>query len=172
MGDNKQKLFPPPSKHAPQIEEEDDEYAEDEDQYEEEEEEEDFDANELLNLTDYQNKRRQQAVTAIPATRVGRDGVLEIESDGEEEDDGWGDDWGAPKVDKEFDYEKTDLNKLSQGEIAAHKKKMDEKFVKNQLRPGDKGFQYDKRVDFKSNKAGAAEWDEDDVDNYFDDDFM
>jgi centrosomal protein CEP19 len=57
-----------------------------------------------------------------------------------------------------------------------HKKKMDEKFHKNQLKPGDPGFQYDKRVDF-SKKAGGKKdtsWDEDeeDVDNYFDDDFM
>jgi hypothetical protein len=41
-------------------EEEEEDY---EDQYEEEEEEDDadFDANELLNLTDYQNKRKQAA---------------------------------------------------------------------------------------------------------------
>ena len=54
---------------------------------------------------------------------------------------------------------------------------MDEKFSKNQLKPGDNGFQYDKRIDFtkkaESNKKGDTSWDEEeDVDNYFDDDFM
>jgi hypothetical protein len=48
---------------------------------------------------------------------------------------------------------------------------MDEKFHKNQLKPGDKGFQYDKRIEF-TKKGEDASWDEDDVDNYFDDDFM
>jgi hypothetical protein len=51
---------------------------------------------------------------------------------------------------------------------------MDEKFLKNQLRPGDSGFQYDKRIDFTKKASAAKEdnsWDEDDVDNYFDDDF-
>ena len=61
---------------------------------------------------------------------------------------------------------------------------MDEKFLKNQLKPGDAGFQYDKRIDFTKKGAGVGarktSWDEDeedeeegdDVDNYFDDDFM
>ncbi len=56
---------------------------------------------------------------------------------------------------------------------------MDEKFLKNQLKPGDPGFEYDKRIDFgKKNKDDDDEednsWDEggEDVDNYFDDDFM
>lgn len=60
-----------------------------------------------------------------------------------------------------------------------HKKKMDEKFNKNQLKPGDPGFVYDKRIDFSKKTSGGgaakadASWDEDDnVDNYFDDDFM
>ena len=50
---------------------------------------------------------------------------------------------------------------------------MDEKFLKNQLKPGDSGFQYDKRIDFTKKKPAADNsWDENDVDNYFDDDFM
>ena len=61
---------------------------------------------------------------------------------------------------------------------------MDEKFLKNQLKPGDAGFQYDKRIDFtKQNAAHKKDtsWDEEedeenqqeeDLDNYFDDDFM
>jgi centrosomal protein CEP19 len=53
-----------------------------------------------------------------------------------------------------------------------HKKKMDEKFHKNQLKPGDAGFEYDKRIDFTKKPAADTSWDEGDVDNYFDDDFM
>ena len=118
------------------------------------------------------------------ATKVGKDGAIELGNDDsdqeEEEDDGWGDDWGAAaasKVAENFDYSKTNLNKLSNTELALHKKKMDEKFSKNQLKPGDNGFQYDKRIDFtkkaESNKKGDTSWDEEeDVDNYFDDDFM
>lgn len=53
---------------------------------------------------------------------------------------------------------------------------MDENFSKNQLKPGDAGFVYDKRVEFtKSNNNNKMDtsWDEnDDVDEYFDDDFM
>ena len=74
---------------------------------------------------------------------------------------------------EDFDYQNTNLNKLSTEQIAAHKKKMDEKFNKNSLKPGDPGFVYDKRVDFtkKGSQAADASWDED-VDDYFDDDFM
>ena len=119
-----------------------------------------------------------------PVTKVGKDGAIEISNDfGDDDeddddggdDDGWGDDWGEPKKEdlKNFDYENTNLNKLSAVQIAAHKKKMDEKFHKNQLKPGDSGFEYDKRIDFtkKANNKVDASWDED-VDNYFDDDFM
>ena len=57
---------------------------------------------------------------------------------------------------------------------------MDEKFVKNQLKPGDAGFVYDKRIEFtkkadNDDDEGDNSWDEgagEDVDNYFDDDFM
>ena len=41
------------------------------------------------------------------------------------------------------------LNKLSDTELAAHKKAMDRDFSKNQLKPGDPGFVYDKVVEFK-----------------------
>ena len=51
---------------------------------------------------------------------------------------------------------------------------MDEKFNKNQLKPGDSGFVYDKRIEFKKDtKKLDTSWDADeDVDEYFDDDFM
>ena len=60
---------------------------------------------------------------------------------------------------------------------------MDENFHKNQLKPGDKGFEYDKRIDFGKKPQNINDDDEDnswdeggnngeDLDNYFDDDFM
>lgn len=72
-----------------------------------------------------------------------------------------------------FDYKNTNLNKLTTTEIETHKKKMDENFSKNQLKPGDSGFEYDKRVEFKpsTNTKMDTSWDENDND-YFDDDFQ
>lgn len=120
---------------------------------------------------------------------MGKDGAIEISNDDFEDDgDAWGEDWGEPKKPEtkidfgKIDYSTMNLNKLSTEEIAAHKKKMDEKFNKNQLKPGDAGFQYDKRVEFKKSAVTAKQdtsWDEDedaeedeDVNDYFDDDFM
>ena len=57
---------------------------------------------------------------------------------------------------------------------------MEKEFSKNVLKPGDKGFEYDKRVDYsshmKDDDSGENSWDggngkEDDVNDYFDDDF-
>jgi hypothetical protein len=52
---------------------------------------------------------------------------------------------------------------------------MEKDFSKNVLKPGDKGFEYDKRVDFSSNMKdddGDNSWDEGgDDEDYFDDDF-
>lgn len=47
---------------------------------------------------------------------------------------------------------------------------MDIKFQQNSLKPGDPGFQYDKRVDFANKPKLETSWDENDND-YFDDDF-
>lgn len=173
-----------------------------EDEYgnEDEDDDGDFDANELLNLTDYQNKRKQSQQTyqssstvnnnlkssGGPLTKVGKDGAIEISNDyyDEEEDeddngDAWGDDWGDNNKDDEnldnFDYNNTNLNKMSTEQIAKHKKNMDKEFVKRQLKPGDPGFVYDKRIDFNKKAGGGGgddSWDEDNVDDYFDDDFV
>lgn len=112
-------IFPPPAKKQELIEDEEEE--EYEDQYEEEEDEDDdgdFDANELLNLTDYQNKRGKAIVTAEskPAMLAASKPLnISKDNDFEEDDDGWGDDWGAPKKEDftNFDYKNTNLNKLS-----------------------------------------------------------
>lgn len=112
---------------------------------------------------------------------------------GFEVDDDWGDDWGEEdekeKDYSKFDYQNTNLNKLNDKDLAAHKKNMDKGFSKNQLKPGDAGFEYDKRVDFTNLQNDEDEddsWDsntekqnefrdpmdeeEEDMD-YFDDDF-
>ena len=69
-----------------------------------------------------------------------------------------------------------------------HKENMDKDFSKNVVKPGDKGYEYDKRVDFKKASGGKADWDSDEEkeegaaaadkgqdeyydDDYFDDDF-
>ena len=86
-------------KQEVELEEDEEEY---DDQYEEEEEDEDgdFDANELLNLTDYQNKRGKLTETNSKPAMLAASKPLNISKDDyeeEDEDNGWGDDWGAPK---------------------------------------------------------------------------
>jgi hypothetical protein len=63
------------------------------------------------------------------------------------------DDWGdsvkpLPLDTRKIDYSKLDLNKLSDTELARHKAEMDKDYQKKIIRPGDKDFVYDKRVDF------------------------
>ncbi len=53
-----------------------------------------------------------------------------------------------------------DLNKVSEEENILAKKKMDEVFETKRLKPGDSGFEWDKRVDF-SPPEEVCEWDED-----------
>lgn len=52
----------------------------------------------------------------------------------------------------------TNLNKLNDAELDKVKRTMDVDFVKNQLKPGDAGYKYDKRLDTKPVKK--SEWDE------------
>ncbi len=69
-----------------------------------------------------------------PAMLAASKPQLNISKDDDDfEEDGWGDDWGAPKKEdlSNFDYKNTNLNKLSNEQIAHHKKKMDENFHKN-----------------------------------------
>ena len=67
------------------------------------------------------------------------------------------DDWGDTKVSQiEIVLDKTELksknlNKLDNEELAAYKRAMDVEFEKKQLKAGDEGFEYDKRVDFSKN---------------------
>jgi hypothetical protein len=45
---------------------------------------------------------------------------------------------------------------------------MDEVFNKNALKPGDRGFEYDKRIEFKGEEVSDNSWD-DEYDSYEDD---
>ena len=75
-----------------------------------------------MNLTDYQNKRgklneKPAMLAASKPMNISKD---DFEEEEEEDDNGWGDDWGAPKKQdlNNFDYKNTNLNKLSNEQIA------------------------------------------------------
>ena len=144
-----------------------------------EDESENFDANELLNFSDYRNKRQAPAVTksALQQKHSTKDALNANKGEELDQEDDWGasDDWGADPVPKEVDLAKVDLkntnlNKLSDADLAAHKRAMDKDFNKNQKKPGDSGFVYDKVVDF-AKVAGEIDleddsWGEDDDEGY------
>ena len=69
-------------------------------------------------------------------------------------------DFGTGTKKAELNYDtNTNLNKLSKAEIDAQKSKMDLLFNKNQSKPGDQDFVYDKQEDFEPYEEN--EWDED-----------
>jgi len=59
---------------------------------------------------------------------------------------------------EKVDYNCTNLNKLSKEELEKHKNKMSVLFNKNQKKPGDSGFVYDKQQEFVPKDEN--EWDE------------
>ena len=108
-----------------------------------------FDANELLNFDDYKNKRKTQP--PAPVVEKKKSPPRYVKNDYDFGEDDWGDDWGNDDDELDnFDYNNANLNKLTDHELDKHKKKMDEKFNANNLKPGDSGFEYDKRVDFSA----------------------
>ena len=60
----------------------------------------------------------------------------------------------------DFDLDEN-LNLLSKEELDKKKKKMDEYYEQNNIKVGDKNFQYDVRKDFNNDEC-PAEWDDDD----------
>jgi len=60
---------------------------------------------------------------------------------------------------EKIDYNQANLNKLNKEELQKHKDKMDVLFNKNQKKPGDAGFVYDKQEEFVPQEEN--EWDED-----------
>jgi hypothetical protein len=55
-------------------------------------------------------------------------------------------------------YANTDLNKLENEELDEVKARMDVLYQKNQKRPGDSGYEYDKQIDFKPTES--SDWDD------------
>jgi len=55
--------------------------------------------------------------------------------------------------------DKIDLNKADETVVAKAKELMDEDFHQKALRPGDEGFEYDKRIEFEV-VQGAGDWDD------------
>eukprot|EP01022_Parablepharisma_sp_SALTPOND_P033004 TRINITY_DN88025_c1_g1_i1.p4 TRINITY_DN88025_c1_g1~~TRINITY_DN88025_c1_g1_i1.p4 ORF type:complete len:198 (+),score=31.81 TRINITY_DN88025_c1_g1_i1:2250-2843(+) len=60
---------------------------------------------------------------------------------------------------KKVDYDKTDLNKLDDNELAAHKKAMDQVFYKHYKDPKSKDFVYDLEKDFDDVERVDDSWD-------------
>jgi len=58
-----------------------------------------------------------------------------------------------------FFYNSTNLNKWTKAELDKHKQKMDVNFLKNQKKPSDRDFIYDKQEEFDPQEEN--EWDED-----------
>ena len=99
------------------------------------------------------------------------------------DDDAWGDadNWDFDDIDKKEDlpsiditsaeYQNKNLNKLSDQELAKHKKAMDSKFEQNFVKPTDPGYVYDKVVDFSKSKGTKHDWDDEgnDDDEYSED---
>lgn len=88
------------------------------------------------------------AITTANNLKSAKTAVADEAWELEDDDDGWGED----KMDdlKKFDYKNTDLNKMTDYQLQRHKQNMDKDFSKNVLKPGDKGFEYDRRVDYSS----------------------
>jgi len=62
-------------------------------------------------------------------------------------------------VDVGVDYNTTNLNKLTKEELDKHKEKMNNVFSKNQKKPGEAGYIYDKQEEFAPSQDN--DWDED-----------
>ena len=115
--------------------------------------------NQVTNLASHQTKP-----TPAPVTQTKK----------EPSDDGWGSDGWGESEEEDKDYDNYDLNKLDTNALKKEKAKMDVAFQEKQLKPGDAGFEYDKRVEFEGPKE-ANDWDDElelEDDDYFDDDFL
>lgn len=80
----------------------------------------------------------------------------ELDDDWDDFDDNDDDGWG--ELEESIDYNTRDLNKMSRKNVETHKQKMDIEFQKNSIKKGDKGYVYDKEVEFQPGKE-ENEWD-------------
>lgn len=53
-----------------------------------------------------------------------------------------------------------DYNRVSEAQLKQVKQKMDQVFEKNIIRPGEEGYEYDKRVEFHAAQE-TSDWDDD-----------
>jgi hypothetical protein len=128
------------TKKAPPVEEPE------EDIYEEDFEEIDFDENDVPAL-------RKSNLSA--STSVKLDAKNSKNTTQKTNNNGW-ENIGEP--DESVDYNTFNLNKLTPEEVARHKEKMNSTFSKNVKKPGDPGYAYDVKADFKPSQDN--EWDE------------
>ena len=140
-----------------------------------EDNEDEFDANELMNLGDYKGKRDQKLAPLKAPKALTINEVFDnskkaiVNAQPVEESDDWGlNDLPEPSKKIVMDSKEAmskDLNKLGNEDLAAHKRGMDVNFEKNQLKPGDAGYVYDKVVNFTPADGQGLEddsWGEDD----------
>ena len=124
-----------------------------------EDNEDEFDANELMKLGDYKGKRDQKLAPLKAPAALSINEVFDnnkkaaINAQPVEESDDWGlndlpEEPGKKIIMNSKEAMSKDLNKLDNDDLAAHKRGMDVKFEKNQLKPGDAGYVYDKVVNF------------------------
>ncbi|XP_063597253.1 centrosomal protein of 19 kDa-like [Penaeus indicus] len=69
-------------------------------------------------------------------------------------------DEAVSNISKDYDLDPNqDLNKLNDETAEQKEQIMDDTFQKNQLKPGDPGYEYDKQVDFDTAEKLEAGWD-------------
>lgn len=129
----------------------DDDQFDDLDDYKEDED--DLAVDEILNRESKMNKKLYSQGVLSDSNRI-------IEDSGEDVEDSY------TTVDMEklgFDtknYKESNLNSMDVKQVNYFKKKMTNDFEKNILKPGDEGWEYDKRIDYEQDEDN--EWDEDD----------
>lgn len=57
------------------------------------------------------------------------------------------------------DDDDEDLNKVTDDVLKQKKQEMDKEFEQNQVKPGDKGYEYDKEIDFDGDDKVSCGWD-------------
>ena len=58
-------------------------------------------------------------------------------------------------------FQDEDLNKVSEEELVKRKAEMDQLYEANRLKPGDKGYEYEKEKDFSGGEKIESGWDSD-----------
>ena len=120
--------------------------------------------------------KKKKKVPVAAAADATAEGTISEQDDEDAFDDLLGDILGSDYSDDSFmeDEDETfgmdgqvDLNKVSEGDLDRAKKNMNNAFLKNRIRPGDEGYEFDKRVEFSVDEAAGSDcsWDESDDDD-------